>query len=367
MWQPLRDGGVAQRATICDSKEMEQAVSPAQEAVLVTGVAGFIGRAVADRLLSGGRAVIGVDNLTPYYDVNLKKARLGTLEGRAGYEFRFHDLADPTATAALFRQTGVRHIVHLAAQPGVRYSLVNPLAYAQSNLTGFLNVLEGARHNQARHLVYASSSSVYGNTPRQPFSEGQSVDHPISLYAATKKANELMAHSYAHLFGMPVTGLRFFTVYGPWGRPDMAVYAFTKAAFEGKPIELYNHGDQRRDFTYIDDIVSGILGALARPAAGNPDFNPAAPDSATSAAPYRVYNIGNNRPSDLARLVALIEKHTGRPLKTVLKPAQPGDVRETYADIEALARDVGFAPHTDLDEGIRRFVAWYRNFHRIGG
>jgi len=333
--------------------------------VLVTGAAGFIGHAVARRLLEAGRPVIGVDNLNDYYDVALKQARLADLEPLKGFSFHRLDLADRPATARLFETAGAKDIVHLAAQAGVRYSLTNPHAYADANLVGFLNVLEGARHSSARHLVFASSSSVYGVTPRQPFSERQSVDHPISLYAATKKANELMAHAYAHLYGLSVSGLRFFTVYGPWGRPDMAVYTFTRAAFEGKPVDLYNEGRQQRDFTYIDDIVTGILGVLDRPAAANPDFDPADPDPASGAAPYRVYNIGNNRPNELMELVRLIEKHTGRTLDKRLKPHQPGDVFATYADIGALNRLTGFTPKTDLDTGIGRFVAWYRKHHRV--
>lgn len=333
--------------------------------ILVTGVAGFIGFHVARRLLDAGRAVFGVDNFSPYYDIALKQARLAELQGIPGFTFRQMDLADRAATAEVFAATGTTEIVHLAAQAGVRYSLTNPHAYADANLTGFLNILEGARANRARHLVFASSSSVYGMTPRQPFVETQSVDHPISLYAATKKANELMAHSYAHLFALPVTGLRFFTVYGPWGRPDMAVYSFTKAAFDGQSIDLYNQGNQRRDFTYIDDIVSGVVAALDRPARPDPDFDPGNANPATAAAPYRIYNIGNNRPSNLMYLVRLIETHTGRTLNTVLKPAQPGDVMETYASIDALHRDTGFQPQTSLDQGIARFVAWYREYHRV--
>lgn len=333
--------------------------------VLVTGAAGFIGRAVAARLLDAGRSVVGVDNLSPYYDVALKQARIATLDGRAGFTFAPLDLADRAATADLFSRHGFAEIVHLAAQPGVRHSLKDPHAYADANLVGFLNVLEGARHAQARHMVFASTSSVYGVTPRQPFTETQSADHPVSLYAATKKANELMAHSYAHLFALPVTGLRFFTVYGPWGRPDMAVYGFVRAAFEGSEVELYNNGGQRRDFTYIDDIVSGVVGALARPATPDPAFDLAAPSPASSSAPYRILNIGNNRPSNLSELVALIEKHTGRKLRTRGVPAQPGDVFETYADVDALARLTGFRPQVDLDAGIARFVAWYRDYHGV--
>lgn len=333
--------------------------------VLVTGAAGFIGFSLARRLLGEGRAVVGVDNLSPYYDVGLKRARVADLAKHPGFVFIEQDLADRAATDALFRRIGARRIVHLAAQPGVRYSIENPHAYADANLVAFLNVLEGTRQTDAEHLVFASTSSVYGVTPRQPFSERQSVDHPVSLYAATKKANELMAHTYAHLYRLPVTGLRFFTVYGPWGRPDMAVYSFTRAAFEGRPIELYNHGQQRRDFTYVDDIVSGIVATLARPAAPDPAFDPQDPDPAASTAPYRIYNIGNHQPSDLMELVRLIEVHTGKRLATVMKPAQAGDVFETYADVSALMRDTGFAPSTPLDVGVAKFVAWYREYHRV--
>lgn len=332
---------------------------------LVTGVAGFIGRAVAARLLAAGRTVVGVDNLSPYYDIGLKQARLASLADDPGFGFRKLDLADRAATAELFAKGAFNEIIHLAAQPGVRYSLTDPHAYADANLIGFLNVLEGARHAKARHLVFASTSSVYGMTPRQPFVETQSVDHPVSLYAATKKANELMAHSYAHLFGLPVTGVRFFTVYGPWGRPDMAAYSFVRAAFEGKPIELYNNGQQRRDFTYIDDIVTGVVSLIDKPACPDPTYDPANPNPATSNAPYRIYNIGNNRPSDLMELVRLIEKHTGRTLQTIPVPAQPGDVFETYANIDALHALTGFAPQTSLDDGIGQFVAWYRAYHGV--
>lgn len=333
--------------------------------VIVTGATGFIGFHVARRLVEAGRSVVGVDNLNAYYDPALKHARLGLLAAYPGFRFVEADVADRTAMARLFDTAATSEIIHLAAQAGVRYGLTHPHAYAEANLTGFLNILEGARQTSARHLVFASTSSVYGITPRQPFRESQSVDHPVSLYAATKKANELMAHSYAHLYALPVTGLRFFTVYGPWGRPDMAIYSFTKAAFEGRPIDLYNHGHQRRDFTYIDDIVSGVLAVLGQPATPDPGFDPAAPDPARAAAPYRIYNIGNNRPEALETLVSLIEKHTGRTLERRLLPAQPGDVTETYANVDALAAAVGFRPSTSLDEGIGRFVAWYREYHRV--
>ena len=333
--------------------------------VLVTGAAGFIGYHVAERLLATGRSVVGVDNLNAYYDPALKRARLARLERHPAFAFSAMDLSDREASAQVFATSRPRAIIHLAAQAGVRYGLTNPHAYAEANLTGFLNILEGARQASARHLVFASTSSVYGITPRQPFCETQSVDHPVSLYAATKKANELMAHSYAHLYALPVTGLRFFTVYGPWGRPDMAIYSFTKAAFEGRPIDLYNHGHQRRDFTYIDDIVAGVVAVLGQPATPDPAFDPAAPDPSRAAAPYRIYNIGNNRPEALETLVSLIEKHTGRTLERRLLPAQPGDVTETYANVDALAAAVGFRPSTSLDEGIGRFVAWYREYHRV--
>lgn len=333
--------------------------------VLVTGAAGFVGRAVAERLLAEGRHVVGIDNFSPYYDVALKHARVATLQPHPAFRFVEMDIADRAKVDALFANHRFERVVHLAAQAGVRYSLTNPHAYADANLTGFLNLIEASRQVGTQHFLFASSSSVYGVTPQQPFSEEQAVDHPISLYAATKKANELMAHAYAHLYRLPVTGLRFFTVYGPWGRPDMAVYTFVRAAFDGATVSLYNHGDQRRDFTYIDDIVSGVVALVDKPAEADATFDPARPNPATSNAPYRIYNIGNNRPAALMDLVRCIEKHTGRKLNTVLQAAQPGDVFETYANVDALAERTGFAPRVTLDEGIRRFVDWYRAYHAV--
>jgi UDP-glucuronate 4-epimerase len=337
----------------------------AGDAVLVTGAAGFIGMHLAAALLGEGRRVIGVDDLNGYYSPELKRARLAALAPRAGFEFRELDLADAAATAELFATVRPTTVLHMAAQPGVRYSLENPAAYIRSNLAAFGNVLEGCRHRNAAHLIYASSSSVYGANRKLPYSVKDNVDHPISLYAATKKADELMAHTYAHLFDLPVTGLRFFTVYGPWGRPDMAYYKFTRAIFEGRPIDVYNNGDMRRDFTYIDDIVDGALRVMAHPPKGNPDWNERSPDPSTSKAPYRVYNIGNNRPVELARFIEVLEDAIGRKAIRNHLPLQPGDVLETYADIDDLVRDTGFAPKTPIEQGLPRFVDWYRTFHRV--
>jgi UDP-glucuronate 4-epimerase len=337
----------------------------AGDAVLVTGAAGFIGMHLAAALLGEGRRVIGVDDLNGYYSPELKRARLAALAPRAGFEFRELDLADAAATAELFATVRPTTVLHMAAQPGVRYSLENPAAYIRSNLAAFGNVLEGCRHRNAAHLIYASSSSVYGANRKLPYSVKDNVDHPISLYAATKKADELMAHTYAHLFDLPVTGLRFFTVYGPWGRPDMAYYKFTRAIFEGRPIDVYNNGDMRRDFTYIDDIVDGALRVMAHPPKGNPDWNERSPDPSTSKAPYRVYNIGNNSPVELARFIEVLEDAIGRKAIRNHLPLQPGDVLETYADIDDLVRDTGFAPKTPIEQGLPRFVDWYRTFHRV--
>jgi UDP-glucuronate 4-epimerase len=334
--------------------------------ILVTGAAGFIGHQVARRLLDRGEMVVGVDNLSPYYDVGLKEARLADLAPRNGFAFERLDLADEAATADLFRRTAPRRVVHLAAQPGVRRALTEPMPYVTANLVAFVNVFEGARHNGVEHVVYASSSSVYGSNRKLPFAERDSVDHPVSLYAATKKANELMAHSYSHLFGLPATGLRFFTVYGPWGRPDMAVYAFTDAIANGRPIEVANAGRVWRDFTYVDDIVEGVVRVLDRPAAPNPAFDPMNPDPATSAAPHRVYNIGNDSPEELNHLIALIEEALGRKAVRIERPLPPGDVLETRADVTDLRRDVGFAPATSLKDGVERFVAWYRAYGSTG-
>jgi UDP-glucuronate 4-epimerase len=320
--------------------------------VLVTGVAGFIGMFTAEKLLARGDEVLGVDNLNDYYDPQLKQDRLARLQGRAGFEFRRLDIADRDAMEAMFAQAGIERVVHLAAQAGVRYSLKNPHAYAQSNLVGFLNVLEGCRHAQIAHLVYASSSSVYGGNTKMPFSEGDPVDHPVSLYAATKKSNELMAHAYTHLYGFRATGLRFFTVYGPWGRPDMAYYSFTEAILEGRPIDVFNHGDMKRDFTYIDDIVEGVVRVLDR-----------VPDAKAGEPLHHVFNIGHHSPVQLMDFIATLERHLGRKAQTRMLPMQPGDVPATYADVDALAKWVGFRPSTSLDEGLGRFAAWYRNYH----
>jgi UDP-glucuronate 4-epimerase len=332
--------------------------------VLVTGAAGFIGFCFARRLLESGRAVIGVDNLNDYYDPALKEARLARLAEHARFTFHRLDLADRAATASLFGGGRFPHVVHLAAQAGVRYSLQNPYAYLDANLAGFLNVLEGCRGGGTRHLIYASSSSVYGANTRLPFSVHHNVDHPISLYAATKKANESMAHAYSKLYGLSATGLRFFTVYGPWGRPDMAMFIFTKAILEGRPIRLFNHGRMRRDFTYIDDIVEAMERLIERPPTGDPNWSGDAPDPSTSSAPWRLYNIGNNRSVEVTRVVDLLERELGRKAVRELVEMQPGDVPETCADIDDLTRDVGFTPATPIESGITRFVAWYREFYQ---
>jgi UDP-glucuronate 4-epimerase len=333
--------------------------------VLVTGAAGFIGMATALRLLERGDEVVGVDNLNDYYDVNLKLARLQRLQPHANFRFIRLDVADRAGMQALFQAEGFERVVHLAAQAGVRYSLLNPAAYIDSNLVGFGNVLEGCRHTHVQHLVYASSSSVYGGNLRMPFSESDGVDHPVSLYAATKKANELMAHSYSHLYGLPTTGLRFFTVYGPWGRPDMAPILFTKAILENHPIDVFNHGQMRRDFTYVDDIVEGVVRVLDRTATPDPDFDPLSPDPGRSRAPYRVFNIGNHEPVPLLEFIDCIEQAVGRQAVKRMLPMQDGDVPATYADVQALQAWVGFAPRTSLREGVARFVAWYREHYRV--
>ncbi len=333
--------------------------------ILVTGAAGFIGFHVATALLKEGRVVIGVDNLTPYYDVTLKEARLAELRKHNGFSFIRLDLADRQATADLFAQYRFPHVVHLAAQAGVRYSLIDPHAYVDSNLIGFVNVLEGCRHNGCKHLLYASSSSVYGSNTHMPFSVRDNVDHPLSLYGASKKANELMAHSYSHLFKLPTTGLRFFTVYGPWGRPDMAMWIFASAILAGKPIKLFNHGKMQRDFTYVDDVVESIVRLVGRPATGNPDWSGDNPDPGSSSAPWRVYNIGNNNPVDLLDVVELLEKSIGRQAIRELEPMQPGDVPATYADVDALMKEVDFKPSTPIADGIARFIAWYRAYHGL--
>ncbi len=332
--------------------------------ILVTGAAGFIGYHTCAALLDRGDEVIGLDNLNSYYEVSLKHARLAQLEGRSGFAFHKLDLADETAMSDLFARERFERVVNLAAQAGVRYGAENPHAYASSNLTGFLNVLEGCRHTGVRHLVYASSSSVYGASTRSPFSAADSVDHPLSLYAATKKSNELMAHSYAHLFKLPATGLRFFTVYGPWGRPDMAPFIFVRRVLAGQPIDVYNHGRHQRDFTYIDDIVEGVVRTLDHVAAPDLAFSLDRPSPAVSSAPYRVYNIGNNQPVELMEFIACVERATGCQAKKNFLPLQPGDVPATAADVEALAAAVGFRPSTPIDDGMRRFVAWFRDYYR---
>jgi UDP-glucuronate 4-epimerase len=333
--------------------------------VLVTGAAGFIGFHVAKKLLDAGVVVVGLDSVNDYYDTTLKEARLDQLRVYPGFTFLKMNLADRSAMEAMFQDSGFRAIVHLAAQVGVRYSVENPYAYLESNVLGFLNVLEGCRNHPVDHLVYASSSSVYGANTRMPFTVHDRVEHPVSLYAATKKADELMAHSYAHLYGVPCTGLRFFTVYGPWGRPDMAVYKFTKAIAEGQPIDVYNYGKMKRDFTYVDDIVEGVFRVLDLPPSANPNWAGAVPDPATSSAPYRVYNIGNHDSVELMRMIEVIEKNVGKRAIKNLMPMQPGDVLETYASVEDLARDAGFRPSTPMEVGIRKFVDWYRSYHGI--
>jgi UDP-glucuronate 4-epimerase len=337
--------------------------------VLVTGAAGFIGAGVCERLLARGDQVVGVDNLNPYYDPALKQARLQRLEAQAAAcgspsAWRFHelDLADGPALAALLAAVGPHRLIHLAAQAGVRYSLENPGAYVQSNLVAMGHVLEGCRHQQVEHLVYASSSSVYGGNRNLPFSEAQPVNHPVSLYAATKKANELMAHTYSHLYGLPATGLRFFTVYGPWGRPDMAPMLFARAILAGEPIRVFNQGRMRRDFTYIDDIVEGVIRCLDKPATANPAFDAEAPDPSTSWAPHRLFNIGNAQPEELLVFIAELERALERPAILQLEPMQPGDVEATAADTSALEAWVGFRPATPLRQGVERFAAWYRQY-----
>mgnify|MGYP000977376692 CR=1 FL=1 len=331
--------------------------------ILVTGAAGFIGFHLCQRLLARGNAVLGLDNLNSYYDVSLKQARLAQLTSLAGFRFVQTDLADRPAMERLFSVERFDTVIHLAAQAGVRYSLENPHAYVDSNLTGFMSILEGCRHTGAKHLVFASSSSVYGANTAIPFSVHQNVDHPISLYAATKKANELMAHSYASLFNLPVTGLRLFTVYGPWGRPDMAYFSFTKAILEGRPINIFNQGRMQRDFTYVDDIVEGIIRIADRPATANPAWSGSQPDPGTSFAPYRIYNIGNNKPVELLQFIEILEQQLGKIAQKNFQPMQAGDVPATFADIDELAAETGFRPATSLEDGIARFVAWFRSYY----
>jgi UDP-glucuronate 4-epimerase len=335
--------------------------------ILVTGSAGFIGYHVAERLLARGDEVIGLDNLNTYYDPSLKQARLARLTAHAGFRFERIDLADRAAMEALFARSRLERVVHLGAQAGVRYSIDNPHAYADSNLTGSLHVLEGCSRHGVAHLVYASTSSVYGANTKMPFSVHQNVDHPLSFYAATKKANELMAHAYASLYGLPVTGLRFFTVYGPWGRPDMALFLFTRNILAGKPIDVFNYGRHRRDFTYVDDIAGGVVASLDRIAAPDPAWDGDRPDPATSRAPYRLYNIGNNRPVELGHYIEVLERCLGRKAERNLLPMQAGDVPDTWADAEELVRDVGYRPATPVEEGVAKFVAWYLEYYRDGG
>ncbi len=333
--------------------------------ILVTGTAGFIGFHLANRLLKGGWHVIGLDNINDYYDINLKKARLDILNKSEHFTFHKMSLEDREAVNDLFLKESPEYVVNLAAQAGVRYSLTNPHAYTSSNIEGFLNILEGCRHNRVKHLVYASSSSVYGANKSMPFSVGNTVDHPVSLYAATKKANELMAHTYSHLYNLPTTGLRFFTVYGPWGRPDMALLLFTKAILEGKTIDVFNHGKMKRDFTYVDDIVEGLSRLLNHIPARNETWDAFDPDPSFSNAPYKLFNIGNNNPVELSRFIEAIENATGKKAIKNLLPLQPGDVVETYANVDHLQNEIGFKPNTKIEDGIQSFVDWYKDYYKI--
>jgi len=335
--------------------------------ILVTGAAGFIGASLCGKLLARGDEVVGVDNLNDYYDVSLKTARLQLLADYEQFKFIKLDIADASALEALFQQEKVQRVVNLAAQAGVRYSLANPQAYVHSNILGFMNILEGCRHQAIEHLVYASSSSVYGANTRMPFSVHDNVDHPVSMYAASKKANELMAHTYSHLFQLPTTGLRFFTVYGPWGRPDMSPILFARNILEGKPIDVFNFGNHRRDFTYIDDIVDGVIRVLDQPARSNPEWTGQNPDPGSSRAPYKVYNIGSNQPVHLLTFIETLEKYLGKTAVKNLLPMQPGDVPDTYADVSDLVRDFGYQPSTQLEEGVGRFVRWYLDFYGHAG
>ena len=333
--------------------------------ILVTGAAGFIGFHLAQRFLDAGDTVVGIDNLNDYYDVNLKKSRLARLENHRRFRFIRMDLADREGIAALFKKEAFELVVHLAAQAGVRYSIVNPYAYIDSNLMGFINILEGCRQQKVQHLVFASSSSVYGANTLMPFSVHHNVDHPLSLYAATKKANELMAHTYASLYNLPCTGLRFFTVYGPWGRPDMALFLFTKAILEDQPIDVYNQGNMKRDFTYIDDIIEGVYRVAAKIPAPNPKWQGDHPDPATSFAPYKIYNIGNNHPVELIYFIETLEKNLHKKAKKIFLPMQPGDVPATCADVDDLMADVGFKPATSIEEGIKKFLSWYKDYYKL--
>jgi UDP-glucuronate 4-epimerase len=333
--------------------------------IMITGAAGFIGSTLSHRLLERGDRVYGVDNLNDYYDPALKEARLKRLTEHPNFRFEKLDIADRDGMARLFRENRFDAVMNLAAQAGVRYSIQNPHAYIDANVVGFCNVLEGCRHGGVKHLVFASSSSVYGANVRQPFSEHDNVDHPVSLYAATKKANELMAHTYAHLYGLPCTGLRFFTVYGPWGRPDMALFLFTKGILEGTPIKVFNHGKMVRDFTFVDDIVEGVVRVIDRAPRPEPTWSGMQPDPATSYAPYRIFNIGNNQPVELMRYIEVLEECLGRKAIKEMLPMQPGDVPSTVADVSELEQATGFRPRTTVEEGVRRFVEWYREYHRV--
>ena len=333
--------------------------------ILVTGTAGFIGYHFALRCLGLGHRVISVDSVNDYYDVELKNSRLKLLAAYENFEFHRMNLEDRAAIFKLFKHNHFDRVVHLAAQAGVRYSLENPYAYTQSNIDGTMTILEGCRHNKVEHLVFASSSSVYGLNSQQPFSTHHHTDHPVSLYAATKKSNEMFAHCYAHLYNLPCTGLRFFTVYGPWGRPDMALFKFTKAIFEGRPVEVYNHGKMKRDFTYVDDIVDAMIPLMDQIPKIDPDWDSANPDPSTSSAPYRIYNIGNNQPTELSYFIEVLERAIGKKADLKYLPMQPGDVLSTYADVEALADVVGFKPKTNIEDGIAKFVAWYREYYQV--
>ncbi|MEQ8304033.1 MAG: NAD-dependent epimerase [Cyclobacteriaceae bacterium] len=336
-----------------------------KEKVLVTGAAGFIGFHLSKRLVDAGYGVVGLDNMNAYYEVSLKEARLKALQEQEDFQFVKADLANKNALDKLFKENSFQYVINLAAQAGVRYSLENPQAYIDSNIQGFINILECCRHHKPAHLIYASSSSVYGANTKMPFSVHHNVDHPLSLYAATKKANELVAHTYSSLYDLPTTGLRFFTVYGPYGRPDMALFLFTKAILEGKPIDVYNHGKMKRDFTYVDDIVSGIERLIPTIPTSDKSWNGHEPDPATSFAPYRVFNIGNNKPVELLRFIEVLEEKLGKKAIKNLMPIQPGDVPETYADIEALEQAVGFRPSTSIEEGVGKFVEWYRGYYKV--
>jgi UDP-glucuronate 4-epimerase len=333
--------------------------------VLVTGAAGFIGSATARRFLERGDEVVGLDNLNDYYDVTLKQARLARLQARAGFRFVKLDLADRAGMTALFGAEKFERVVHLAAQAGVRHSLKDPHSYISSNVVGTLNVLEGCRYNQVQHLVYASTSSVYGASTAMPFSVHEPASHPMSLYAASKRSTELMAHTYSSLFGLPTTGLRFFTVYGPWGRPDMALFLFARAIIDGQPIEVFNHGHHKRDFTYVEDIAEGVLRATDRIATANPAWDSNRPDPATARYPYRLYNIGSNKPIDLLRYIEVLEECLGRKAEKIMRPLQPGDVPDTFADVSELISDVGYKPGTPVEVGVRNFVQWFREYYRV--